>query len=326
MVNARRAAESLGGITPVVPAAPTLTSATPGDGTVALAWSPPGSDGGSPLTGYQLYRGPSAASLAPLTTVGLTTSYTDSGLTNGTPYWYAVAAINAVGTGGASNTLSATPAVPPPVVSRTGGTASNFASASSASGAVSFSLPAGSNRLVAAVSLNSTTIRVSSITWKPDPANPAADQALVFVGRQAAPSSGAVEIWDLANPTPGVAGSAVAHVLTGSAKRIMGITALSGVASRGTPVGTGVNGTSIGVTVGSVTNGLVLDVLYGTNSTTSYTAGPGQTERWDTNTTSGIANLRGCGSTEAGATSVAMTWTIATKTKAALLAVSYNPA
>ena len=53
----------------------------------------------------------------------------------------------------------------------------------------------------------------------------------------------------------------------------------------------------------------MLDVLYGQNSTTTYTAGAGQTERWDTNTTGGPDNLRGAGSEEAGAATVTMTWT-----------------
>ena len=76
----------------------------------------------------------------------------------------------------------------------------------------------------------------------------------------------------------------------------MGVHALAGVATIGAPVGDGANATTIGVTVPSVSGGLVLDVLYGQNSTTSYTAGAGQTERWDTNTTGGLGNLRGAGS------------------------------
>ena len=106
----------------------------------------------------------------------------------------------------------------------------------------------------------------------------------------------------------------------------MGVHALAGVATIGAPVGDGANATTIGVTVPSVSGGLVLDVLYGQNSTTSYTAGAGQTERWDTNTTGGLGNLRGAGSQENGAPSVAMTWTAGSKARMALLGVSFNPA
>ncbi len=194
-------------------------------------------------------------------------------------------------------------------MTRTGGTVSNFASASSNAGSVPFSLPTGSNALVAMVSMSSTTVTVTGMTWRPDPGNPGADQALTFVGRRTAPSGGAVEVWVLLNPTPGVSGSALNHTLSANVKRIVGVHALSGVGTVGSPVSAGVNGTSIGVTVPSVSGGLVLDVLYGQNSTTSYTAGAGQTERWDTNTTGGLDNLRGAGSEETGAASVAMTWT-----------------
>ena len=45
------------------------------------------------------------------------------------------------------------------------------------------------------VSLSSTSVTVTSMTWKPDPANPSQDQALTFVGRRVAPGAGAVEIW-----------------------------------------------------------------------------------------------------------------------------------
>ena len=44
----------------------------------------------------------------------MTTSYTDTTVSNGTTYYYQVAAVNAVGTGPGSNERSATPAPPPP--------------------------------------------------------------------------------------------------------------------------------------------------------------------------------------------------------------------
>ena len=190
---------------------------------------------------------------------------------------------------------------------------------------MSFSLPSGTDRLVAMISVYATSTTVTSMTWKPDPGNPALDQPLTFVGRQVASANGAVEIWELADPTPGVAGAALSHTLSASAKRVMGVHALAGVGGRGAPVGAGVNGTSIAVNVPSQAGALVLDVLYGQNSTTAHTAGAGQTERWDLNTTGGTNNLRGAGSSEAGAATTTMSWTSVAATHHALLAVSYNP-
>ena len=42
-----------------VPGAPTGLTATPGDGQVTLSWAAPASDGGSPVTGYNVYQGTS---------------------------------------------------------------------------------------------------------------------------------------------------------------------------------------------------------------------------------------------------------------------------
>ncbi len=268
---------------PTVPLAPTLTGAAGGDGSVALTWTAPTSDGGSALTGYEIWRGSTSGTETLLTTVGTGTTYTDPTVSNGTTYLYQVAALNSVGSGPRSNELSATPQSgppppppPPPTVTRLGGAVSTFGSASSSAGTIAFSLPSGADRLVALVSLNSTTVTVTAVTWKPDPANPSLDQALAFVGRQTAPSGGAVEIWQLASPTPGSVGSAVSHTLSANAKRVMGIHALAGVGSVGSPVGAAATANTIGVSVPSVVGGLVLDVVYGQNSTTAYTAGAGQ--------------------------------------------------
>jgi hypothetical protein len=93
----------------------------------------------------------------------------------------------------------------------------------------------------------------------------------------------------------------------------------------GTPVGAATNSTSISVNVASQAGSLVLDVLYGNNSTTSYTAGAGQTEDWDMNTTKSLDNLRGAGSEEAGAPMVTMSWTSAKVTNMAVMAVTFSP-
>ena len=96
-----------------MPGTPTGLAANAGNGQVALAWSAPASDGGSPITGYAIYRATSSGAETLLTTVGVVTSYTDPGLTNGTTYYYQVAARNAIGEGSRSSEASAKPATVP---------------------------------------------------------------------------------------------------------------------------------------------------------------------------------------------------------------------
>ena len=65
-----------GGGSNSAPTAPTLNSATAGNATVTLDWSPPASDGGAPLTGYRVYRSTSSGAETLLTTLGVSASYT----------------------------------------------------------------------------------------------------------------------------------------------------------------------------------------------------------------------------------------------------------
>src|SRR5207249_3207565 len=92
------------------PGAPQGLSATPGDTTVSLTWSPPTSNGGSPITNYLIYRGTTSEGETLVQTLPVVLAYTDSGLTNGQPYFYEVTAKNGVGQGPRSNEATATPA------------------------------------------------------------------------------------------------------------------------------------------------------------------------------------------------------------------------
>jgi fibronectin type 3 domain-containing protein len=94
----------------IAPSAPQALAATPGNGQVALSWSAPASDGGSPVTGYRIYRSTSSGSETVLASPpGTGTSYTDSSAVNGTTYYYKVSALNAIGEGPLSNEGSGTP-------------------------------------------------------------------------------------------------------------------------------------------------------------------------------------------------------------------------
>jgi hypothetical protein len=94
------------------PVAPSNLSARPGNGRAVLSWT-----GCAGATSYNIYRGPNSegeALAAVATTNGATTTFTDTGLTNGKTYFYNVAAINAVGTSPSSNEVSVKPAATGP--------------------------------------------------------------------------------------------------------------------------------------------------------------------------------------------------------------------
>ena len=92
------------------PAAPGGFTATAGNGQVTLAWATPG-NGGSAITKYQYQQNGGAWTDIPGSGAG-TTSYTVTGLANGTSYSFAVRAVNAVGSGASSAAQSAKPTAP----------------------------------------------------------------------------------------------------------------------------------------------------------------------------------------------------------------------
>ncbi|RLF69769.1 MAG: hypothetical protein DRN55_09305, partial [Thermoplasmata archaeon] len=92
-----------------VPSAPRNLIARAGEGYVVLTWEAPADDGGSPITGYKIYRGTSSGNETLLTTVGNVLTYNDTGLTNGQTYYYRISAVNGVGEGELSEEVNATP-------------------------------------------------------------------------------------------------------------------------------------------------------------------------------------------------------------------------
>jgi hypothetical protein len=96
--------------TPSVPGAPMGLTATGGNGTATLSWSPPSSAGSSPVGNYFIAGGTSPSAEDITDSVGGHTA-TISGLTNGTTYYFRVFAQNAHGPG-APATVTVTPQGP----------------------------------------------------------------------------------------------------------------------------------------------------------------------------------------------------------------------
>jgi Malectin domain len=91
--------------TGALPSDPTNLTGVAGSGQVALSWT-----GSTGATNYKVYRGTAfdgEATTAIATVTG--TSYTDTGVANGTLYFYEVAATNSVGTSGDTNQITMTP-------------------------------------------------------------------------------------------------------------------------------------------------------------------------------------------------------------------------
>jgi len=94
---------------PAAPNPPTGLTATAGDATVTLSWTAPTGTTGT-IT-YNVFRGTSAGaeSTTPIVTGLSGLSYTNTGLTNGTTYYYYVKSVSGTAASTASNEASATP-------------------------------------------------------------------------------------------------------------------------------------------------------------------------------------------------------------------------
>ena len=118
-----------GAVTPfTVPGTPTSLTATRGSASATLSWTAPASNGGSAVTAYKYqYSSDSGSTWSAEQSTGSSgTTFTVTGLANGTSYVFRVAAVNAAGTGTYStNSGAATPATTPGQVTGLTGTSGN---------------------------------------------------------------------------------------------------------------------------------------------------------------------------------------------------------
>jgi fibronectin type 3 domain-containing protein len=148
------------------PSVPVGLAASGGNGSVSLSWNVPASDGGSPVTGYNIYRSttPGGEGSTALATGVTTTNYTDTTVTNGTTYYYTVAAVNAVATGPQSGEASATPKVPSAAYIGRVGSATASSSRTTTSVTVGGAGVAAGQTLVVSLLLSSTNSLTAAVT------------------------------------------------------------------------------------------------------------------------------------------------------------------
>jgi hypothetical protein len=181
----------------------------------------------------------------------------------------------------------------------------------------------GSDRiLIVGVSIrNESSETVSTVTY--------GTGNLTFVGSATNGTLSRAEIWQLVNPATGT--NTVTVTLSGNSKFVGGAATFTGV-HQTTPLGTFAsatgNSTTPSVNVTSAEGEAVVDTLAQRNSATTAAADSSQTERWNAVTSGGTnaTNVRGAGSTEPGAGTVTMSWTLTSSRPWAIGAVPLKPA
>lgn len=114
-----------------LPAAPALSAPTVVPNQVQLSWTAPNDDGGTPITGYNVYRSTLQGTVGTQIASGVNaTSYVDAGLPSNAVYYYRVRAVNPVGQGPSSAPQRAVLRSAPPTVTITESPPTSAASSS----------------------------------------------------------------------------------------------------------------------------------------------------------------------------------------------------
>ncbi|MBL0125467.1 MAG: fibronectin type III domain-containing protein [Betaproteobacteria bacterium] len=211
---------------------------TPGNGQLAIGFTPPASNGGAPITGYTLNC---TAGVNNHTATGANTPLALTGLTNGTAYDCSVTASNSVGPGPASASVTVTPIIGATL------TLVGVQSRKVHGSAGTFDLPVKLNEVInGAITVEPRTI--------------GAGHTLRFQFNDAITSIGSATVTDAAltsagTATPAISGNAVVVTLTGVSDNKRVTVSVLGVNSVGGPNFS----VSLGFLVGDVNHSLAVN-------------------------------------------------------------------
>jgi len=153
-----------------VPGAVQNLVAVPSDGTVTLDWDVPATDGGTPVTDYQVSSDGGSSWTDVASTIQ---SYTFADLSNGSTYTFAVRAINTVGSG-APTSISAAPLAIPSVPQNL------IATAGAGQASLSWAAPADTGgSAITSYSIYSST---DGLNWTPAGTTTASSFSFIVVG------------------------------------------------------------------------------------------------------------------------------------------------
>ncbi|MDQ1684890.1 MAG: hypothetical protein QOC82_1627 [Frankiaceae bacterium] len=263
---------------PTAPGAPTGVSATAGNASATVSWTPPGSNGGSAITSYTV----KANTGATVSANGSATSAVVTGLAHGTTYTFTVTATNSVGPGPASAPSNAvTPlAVPgaPTNVTATRGNASATVSwtapASTGGSAITSYTVRSSSGTAVTVDGNTLSTTVTGLTNGTSYTFTVTAANAAGTGPASAPSNAVTPATVPGAPTgaSATAGDASATVSWTAPASNGGaaVTSYTVLASNGTT--TTVSGTTLSATVTGLTNGTAY--TFTVSATNSVGAGP----------------------------------------------------
>ena len=151
-----------------LPSAPTgLTATAVSSSQISLSWNAPSSNGGSPISRYDIYRSATSGGegiVAVATVSGSTLTYTDGGLTSGQAFYYTVRAVNSVGASPPSNEASATTLAPVIVLNGVAATSGTVSVPPYQVTLPSFNAGTGDNRLLV-VGVEANNNNVASVTF-----------------------------------------------------------------------------------------------------------------------------------------------------------------